>query len=73
MTVEEIKSLVKQLIQLNAGVYELLLDWIEANQDEGLRSNGIANKPINFGRAKSQITGVVDTLRGLSSRLEIDK
>jgi hypothetical protein len=67
---DEIKRLVKSLIQTNAAVYQLLLDWIDANQDEGLRTSGVASKPINFPRAKQAITEAIDRVKVLTELVE---
>lgn len=67
---EELKVLLKSLISINKSVYELLLDWINSNEDAGLRTTGVASRPLNLARAKLALNSVITQLQTISNNVD---
>ena len=67
---DEMKRIVKSLIQTNAAVYELILNWIEANTDEGLKTTGVSSKSINFFHAKTAVIDAIDQVKAIAESVE---
>ena len=68
---EEFRLLVKQLIQANAKVYGLLLEWVEPTLDDGLmRSATSTTKPPDMRKLKREIEQTITELGEASKSID---